>query len=139
MVVVTGTRLQARRWRFVPFMRASMASAKQAEQAPGFLGGTLLKDKRRAYWTITLWRDRESMSAFRNSGAHEEAMASIQELAEGFVSCTWEQDHHRMPTWPELHDRLQAGGRTLTFDDADPPPLTGPIRTGLTIRLRPRP
>ena len=136
MVVVSGTRLQARRWKAVPFLRLSMAAGRQAEQAEGFVGGALLKDRRRVYWTVTLWESEDAMRAYRDSEPHKTIMTRLGELSEGFASTRWTQESTVLPSWYDVHDRLRVAGRVRWMDGPGPDPLPGPRSTTFTIKLR---
>ena len=58
MPFVSITRLRIRALRLLPqFYFYAMRSSRQAKHAPGYLGGSLLADRKRTFWTMTLWRD----------------------------------------------------------------------------------
>ena len=57
--------------------------------------------------TITVWKTREQMLKFRNSGAHLHAMKKSKSFGE-ITSVTWESDV--IPTWQEAIARLQRTG-----------------------------
>src|SRR5215470_15442944 len=72
MTIVAVTRLHVRSIRFLPRLYWDARKIKRAlKKAPGFLGGKLLVDRKLAYWTITCWKDLDSMLAFRNSIVHK--------------------------------------------------------------------
>lgn len=54
--VVVATRFVVRRRRdTLPFLRAALASGREAEAVPGFLGGTVLADLwNRQFWTVSV-------------------------------------------------------------------------------------
>ncbi len=138
MVVVSGTRIQARKWRALSLLRASMKAARQAEAAPGFIGGALLKDRKRAYWTVTVWQDEPSLQAYRDDGAHAGMMKQIRDVATAFVSARWNSDHEIVPGWKEVHDNLRATGRWLSFEGEAPDKVPAPISTTFMMTMRPR-
>src|SRR5262245_13892086 len=66
MAIVAVTRLQLRSFPFIlPLNWASMKIERTLVASPGFLGGKVLADRNHAYWTMTSWKDLDSMRAFR--------------------------------------------------------------------------
>ena len=49
--------------------------------------------------TLTIWESTEALKAFRNSGAHLEAMRNTAKIGRARTA-TWEVTH--IPTWPEV-------------------------------------
>jgi|GEM_PF-4090107 len=53
-MIVAATRLRVRSaWLLLPFMLGAMWSQRQAVRARGFIGGRLLIDRHRTFWTLT--------------------------------------------------------------------------------------
>ena len=64
MPFVSVTRLRLRSVRFLPgFAWHNLRTLKQVKAAPGFRGGSVLADRRWAFWTLTAWDSREAMRA----------------------------------------------------------------------------
>lgn len=79
-MIISTTELRVKDLLQLPlFFRLSKASVEQARRAPGNLQvsvrGTLLSGM-----TLTAWKDEASMMAYRNSGAHAEAMRNLKKL-----------------------------------------------------------
>src|SRR5215475_11905556 len=65
MPSVSITRLRVRKWRYLPlFVVWAARSVRQAKRAPGNLGVGLLRYRRNAFWTKTVWEDDAAMRAF---------------------------------------------------------------------------
>jgi heme-degrading monooxygenase HmoA len=141
MTLVVATRMKVNRPRDVPaFFRTALAVARQSKGSPGFRGGSLRVEPTRTFWTLTAWEDAASMSAFRDTGAHREAMPALAAWADEAYFVAWSQPDGRMPGWSDLRQRLP--GRPL-FADLDHPSdghrrrdTPGPGRVGLVRRLR---
>lgn len=74
--VVVATRFVVRRRRdTLPFLRAALASGREAEAVPGFLGGTVLADLwNRQFWTVSVWGSPEAVRSYGSAQAHATAM-----------------------------------------------------------------
>ncbi len=104
------------------FMRLSMRVYKEACDAVGYYaGGIRAKWWRGAFYTYTVWEDRDSMLAFVRNGLHAEAVASITEFAAP-GSCYVEFMSDAPPDWEDAYSRLSFP--TSYFA----PPLWGDIR-----------
>ena len=72
MPFVSITRLRLRAVRFLPvFFLHALRAQRQLRHAPGFLGGGLLPDRCRTFWTMSVWDDAQSMRTYILSGDHE--------------------------------------------------------------------
>lgn len=100
------------------FFWHTLASARQSEATPGFLGGRLFRDAKLTFWTVTLWEDEAAMRRFRNAGRHLRAMQAMQRLA-SFCSeaavVSWPSLTAELPTPEELYRRLVDEGRFYTL------------------------
>ncbi len=88
-----------------------MGAVKQAKSASGYLGGSLLADRKLAFWTITLWREQADMRCYITSGAHIEAMPKLLDWCDEASIVHWLQDDATAPDWLEADRRMRAEGR----------------------------
>ncbi|HET6399450.1 MAG TPA: DUF3291 domain-containing protein, partial [Candidatus Thermoplasmatota archaeon] len=122
MPLVSVTRLRLRKARYVPaFMLWSLRSKWQAERSPGFLGGILLADRERTYWTISVWRDEAAMREYRSSGAHARAMRRLPRWCDEAAAGHWEQPGSERPSANDAHARLAALGAGARFTPVEHP------------------
>ena len=122
MAIVAVTRLQLRSIPFIlPLNWASRKIERTLVESPGFLGGKVLADRNHAYWTMSSWKDLDSMRAFRNSKAHSAAEQMLDKWCDEASVVHWEAENNQLPTWTEAHRRMSEGGRLipLTFPSAD--------------------
>jgi len=89
----------------------TFGSQRQVSRAVGFLGGKLLVDIKRTYWTLTVWQDERAMKTFRGSGAHAKAMPKLAEWCDEGAYTHWEAPNEKIPDWPEVYERLVKEGR----------------------------
>jgi quinol monooxygenase YgiN len=112
MVFISVTRLRLRAFWYLPqFIRLASQSTRQAEQASGFLGGKLLPEASKAFWTITAWESEEAMRAYRNTEAHRRAMPKLLEWCDEASVAHWSQENPALPDWQEVHRRMLKEGR----------------------------
>ncbi len=105
-MIIVATELQVKSlWKFIPFIRISSRSFKQARQAPGCLHAWVGNKGWRTGYTLTAWESREAMLQYRNSGAHKTAMQQVSNLSRRYKTCIWEAD--AIPSWPQAFARLQ--------------------------------
>jgi hypothetical protein len=135
MPFISLTRLRIRSVRHLPwFMMHTMRSMGQIRQAPGFRGGAVLADRRRAFWTVSAWDGSASMRAFMTSGAHRAAMPHLLDWCDEAAVAHWEQDSASLPSWTDADRRLRTEGRPSKVrhpngfhaDLSHPPPRGGP-------------
>ncbi|MHB8284873.1 MAG: DUF3291 domain-containing protein [Caulobacteraceae bacterium] len=109
---VSLTRLRLRRLWFVPgFIRHAGPAFRQAQAAPGFRDGSVLRDRQLTFWTMTAWNDAESMRAYMLSGAHQKAMPRFANWCDEGSVAHWEEAGGALPSWPEAERRMRAQGR----------------------------
>ena len=121
MALISVTRLHLRSLRyFPPFVWYTLTSARQAQRAPGFLGGVLAGDRAFGSWTITAWTDEAAMRAYRNTGAHFRAMPKLLRWADEASFVHWQQESPRLPAMEEALRRLVAEGRRSKVNHPSP-------------------
>lgn len=112
MTLISGTRLRIRSPFYLPqFLWGNELSARQLAHSPGFLGGKLLVDRDRTFWTVTAWRDEASMRAYRNSGAHRKVMPKLLKWCDEATVVHWSQESSTLPDWREVHQRMASEGK----------------------------
>ena len=112
MPFVSITRLRIRSLRFMPqFYLHTMRTIRQIKHAEGYLGGSLLADRKRTFWTMTLWRDQTDMRRYMASGAHLKAMPKLLDWCDEASVVHWLQEDAIAPAWPEADRRMRAQGR----------------------------
>lgn len=108
---VSVTRLRVRSFRFMPaFLWHTFRSQKQVVRAPGFLGGRLLVDRHRVYWTLTTWKSEQVMKKFRGSDAHARVMPRLAHWCDEATYVHWLAADETLPEWSEAAQRLIAEG-----------------------------
>jgi hypothetical protein len=142
MPLVSVTRLRVRALRFVPpFMVYALRSSQQARRSAGFLGGALLRDNWKAFWTLTVWTDAKAMEAYRIAGIHRAAMAKLLNWCDEAALTHWTQDSRDVPAWQEAYRRMVAEGRASKVNHPSPAQrafqILEPKPGGYTIALRP--
>jgi heme-degrading monooxygenase HmoA len=112
MVHVSVTRLRIRSPLYMlPFIWYAVRSQRQAERAPGFLSGRLMREARNAFWTLTAWDDDEMMDAYRTNAAHRDAMPKLLDWCDEASVAHWTQESPELPSWQEAYERLIRDGR----------------------------
>ena len=112
MPFVSITRLRIRSLWFMPgFMLHATRSLGQTRGAAGFLSGSLLADRDRAFWTMTLWDSAESMRAYMTSGSHRRAMPKLMRWCDEASVVHWTQADAAAPAWADADRRMRAEGR----------------------------
>jgi heme-degrading monooxygenase HmoA len=109
---VSVTRLRVRSfWDLPAFVWMTFRTQRQTAGAAGFLGGKLLVDKRRTFWTLTAWQNEKTMKAFRGSGPHAMAMPKLVEWCDEAAYTHWTTTENSLPEWPQAHEILVKEGR----------------------------
>jgi hypothetical protein len=89
----------------------TLLAQRQVVRAHGFLGGRLLVDNLRTYWTLTAWEDEKTMKAFRGSGPHARVMPKLVVWCDEAAYAHWVAMDDSIPEWPEVYERLVSDGR----------------------------
>lgn len=139
-LVVTRFQLASAR-ATLPFLRASMKAANQARRSAGFVAGTVLKDRGRAYWTCTLWDTADAARSYRDAAFHGAVMPAARRWATTMATAAVDTPRREVPDWHEAAAVLATGrvvrmpaGRDATLQEATAPPR----RTRPTIAVRPK-
>lgn len=104
-MIIVATELHVRDlWKFIPFVKHSIRSTKQARQAEGCLHVWVGNNGWRIGYTLTAWKDKSSLLQYRNTGAHKVAMQQISKLSRQYKTLVWETDS--IPAWKEAKGRL---------------------------------
>jgi heme-degrading monooxygenase HmoA len=112
MPFVSITRLRVRSWRFLPiFFVQALRSGRQAAAADGNLATRLLRERRNTFWTMTSWSSEAAMKAFMHSGVHGPVMRKLLNWCDEAAVGHWPQESTELPTWPQVHTRMQQDGR----------------------------
>ena len=112
MTFISVTRLRMRStWYLAPFFWETTKITRQAEHTSGFLGGRLLVEARRVFWTLTAWEDGSAMNVFRTQGAHGGVMPKLLDWCDEASVVHWTQLMDTLPSWREAHYRMMKEGR----------------------------
>jgi heme-degrading monooxygenase HmoA len=118
---VSVTRLRIRRLLDLPkFLWHTRHAEKQASKAAGFLGGRLLVDRHRVYWTLTGWESDKAMKAYRGSGAHGAVMKRLSVWCDEAAYAHWESTEAAVPNWPEAYEQLKSLGKLSRVERPSP-------------------
>jgi hypothetical protein len=121
MPFVSVTRLRVRALRFMPpFVVYALRSAQQARRSAGFLGGALMRDNWKAFWTVTVWTNAQAMEAYRIAGIHRVAMPKLLNWCDEASLTHWTQNASDVPGWPEAYRRMVAEGRPSKVNNPSP-------------------
>jgi hypothetical protein len=92
------TRLRVRSLKYLPaFLWMTFRSQRQVLCATGFLGGRLLVDAKRTFWTLTVWESERAMKAFRGDGPHAQAMPKLVEWCDEAAYVHWSPASTEVP------------------------------------------
>ena len=112
MVLVSVTRLRVRSsWYLASFFWRNMRIMRQVQRTSGFLGGRLLVEAQKVFWTLTAWEDGSAMNVFRTQGAHGEVMPKLLHWCDEAALVHWSQMTDVLPSWGEAHHRMMKEGR----------------------------
>ena len=121
MALISITRLRIRSIFYLPqFFWGNELSARQLARASGFLGGRLLVDRHRAFWTMTAWEDEAAMRDYRNSGAHRKVMPRLLNWCDEATVVHWNQESPAMPDWREAYRRMISEGKVSKVYNPSP-------------------
>lgn len=98
------------------FLWYTFFSQRQVKRSPGFIGGSLLVDAHRTFWTLTVWESEKAMKAFRGAGAHSRVMKRLPLWCDEAAYAHWTMPAPGVPSWPEAYERLANEGKLSRVD-----------------------
>src|SRR5262245_36292344 len=103
-VFASVTRLRIRSSLYIPaFLGMTLLAQRQVRRAPGCVGGRLLVDARRTFWTLTVWESERAMKAFRGAGPHAKVMPRLAEWCDEASYTHWSPANGTIPNWSEAY------------------------------------
>jgi hypothetical protein len=121
MPLISVTRLRVRSALYFPqFLWDTMKSVRQVQRSNGFLGGRLLVNATRVFWTMTVWTGDAAMNAYRTGGAHRRVMPKLLNWCDEAAVVHWTQNSAEIPSWPEAHQHMLENGRLSKVNHPSP-------------------
>ena len=80
-------------------------------RALGFVGGRLLIDAGRTFWTLAVWENERAMKAFRGSEPHAKVMPRLMEWCDEASYAHWIPTGASVPSWLEAYEHLVDEGQ----------------------------
>lgn len=112
MPYLTVTRLHLKSRLMTPkFLIANEPIFQELMQSNGYLNGKTLLDFGGGAWTISLWKDMESMQQFYLSGTHRKIMPMLDYYADEGANRTIEYGLYKLPNWKQARDLLAEGAK----------------------------
>ncbi|MBE9116498.1 hypothetical protein IQ249_11360 [Lusitaniella coriacea LEGE 07157] len=142
MVFISATRLHLRTRLYIPlFLWHTFLIQRQMRKKPGFLGGKLLADANRVYWTLTVWEEAAAMKHLRDAGAHKRAMSYLQKWVDESSVVHWYQDSPEIPSFAEVHQKMLEDGHFSRLknpsDKHNRRDIPAPVSTRSALALQP--
>ena len=108
-VVVMASLLRLDSIRHVPgFLRAAMSIRRQVLLSDGALGVSLNTALPRTFFTLSAWRDRETLNAFVRSDPHVSSMRRYRTAMGDARFVFWSTTADKLPpSWEEAQQRLR--------------------------------
>lgn len=78
--------------------------SRQAKKSEGLIHFSVKSKGLLKYYTLTVWKNKENMSNFRDKGDHLKAMKIINKLSNEYSFISWETDS--IPGWEEVFKRV---------------------------------
>jgi hypothetical protein len=121
MAWISVTRLRVRSFIYLPpFLWDTFKAVRQVERSPGFLGGRLLVNAKKVFWTMTAWKDQAAMNAYRTGGAHRQAMPKLLHWCNEAAYVHWTQESSEIPAWPEAQQHMAEEGKLSKVNHPSP-------------------
>nr|WP_281253091.1 DUF3291 domain-containing protein [Sphingomonas spermidinifaciens] len=70
-----------------------------------------MADRRRTFWTMTLWHDQTDMRRYMANGRHRAAMPKLFHWCDEASVVHWTQPDTTLPSWRAADARMRAEGR----------------------------
>jgi hypothetical protein len=143
MALISVTRLRVRSFIYLPqFLWDTHKSVRQVERSPGFLGGRLLVNAKKVFWTMTAWTDQAAMNAYRTGGAHRQAMPKLLNWCNEAAVVHWTQESSEIPVWDEAQQHMAKEGKLSKVNHPSPAQVSnhipGPEPSRIQRELKPR-
>jgi Domain of unknown function (DUF3291) len=109
--VALATFLPLKRYRTIPrFIWFSMQVQRQLARSKGLIGYSLNSDmRRRHFWTLSAWADRQSLSEFVHAIPHRSIMRAMAAFMGETKFVYWKIDGSEIPLrWDEAKRRLES-------------------------------
>jgi len=99
-------------WKFFALSYYAMHIVRQTKVQPGFIK---MKNTGFGYdhYTLSVWKDEESLRRFARSGAHLAAMKKSSALATEIRTYSFSSES--VPSWKEVRDLLKEKGKILKY------------------------
>ncbi len=88
--------------------------------AEGYIDGSLLRDRRLTFWTMTIWREEADMRRYMTNGAHARAMPKLREWCDEASVVHWSEDGETLPDWEDRRESHAAGWQTIKGPQSKP-------------------
>ena len=115
-ILVMASLLRLDSFRRVPgFLRAAMAIRQQVLHSDGAIGVALSTALPRTFFTLSAWRDRDSLNAFVRSEPHVSSMRRYRPSMVDARFVFWNTTAESLPPpWPEVQRRLREATQNPT-------------------------
>lgn len=128
MTFISITRLRIRLLRYLPqFIWQVLITSRQAQRIPGFLGGKLIIDAKKTFWTITAWENEAAMHRYRIEGAHRRVMPRLLTWCDEASVVHWNQESPDLPQLAAAYKRMVEEGRPSKVSHPSPAQVAGQI------------
>lgn len=84
------------------------------------MGGKLLVDSHRTFWTMTAWQSPKQMHVFMDSGDHRRVMPHLAAWCDEAAVAHWTAETDELPDWMETHRRMVGEGRASLVNRPSP-------------------
>jgi hypothetical protein len=121
MIFISVTRLRVRSLRYLlQFIWYVLLTSRQVQRTPGFLGGKLIIDAKKTFWTMTAWQNEAVMHGYRDEGTHRRVMPKLRTWCDEAWLVHWNQESPDLPDLLEAYQRMAAEGRPSKVSHPSP-------------------